>query len=95
MFVSVATLHMGQSDAKYYHIIVADTDDYARVALPTTAAPSAAAAAEEGNGLSEDSNNESCSDMESVIESEQGGTQFNRKMMLASILAQKITQVLA
>ena len=98
MFVSVATLHMGQSDAKYYHIIVADTDDYARVALPTTAAPSAASAAavaEEGNGLSEDSNNESCSDMESVIESEQGGTQFNRKMMLASILAQKITQVLA
>ena len=62
-------------------IFVADTDDYARVALPASAAaaPSAvgaaAAAAEEGNGgggLSEDSNNESCSDMESVIESEQG-----------------------
>ena len=64
-------------------LFVADTDDYARVALPASAAaaPSAvgaaaaAAAAEEGNGgggLSEDSNNESCSDMESVIESEQG-----------------------
>ena len=55
---------------------VADTDDYARVALPAAAAPLAAAAAasttEDGNGLSEDSNNESCSDMESVIESEQG-----------------------
>ena len=53
---------------------VADTDDYARVALPAAAAPLAAAASttEDGNGLSEDSNNESCSDMESVIESEQG-----------------------
>ena len=56
---------------------VADTDDYARVALPAAAAPLAAAAAstttmEDGNGVSEDSNNESCSDMESVIESEQG-----------------------
>lgn len=54
---------------------VADTDDYARVALPAAAAPLAAAAAsttEDGIGLSEDSNNESCSDMESVIESEQG-----------------------
>ena len=53
---------------------VADTDDYARVALPAAAAPLAAAASttEDGIGLSEDSNNESCSDMESVIESEQG-----------------------
>ena len=56
--------------------VVADTDDYARVALPAAAAvaPSAAVAATEGDGLSEEeSNNESGSDdMESVIESEQG-----------------------
>ena len=57
---------------------LSDTDDYARVALPAAAAPSAAAAAADDggggvNGLSEESNNESCSDdLESVIESEQG-----------------------
>ena len=57
------------------NFVVADTDDYARVALPAAAAvaPSAAAAASEGDGLSDESNNESGSDdMESVIESEQG-----------------------
>ena len=62
-------------DTSYF--IVADTDDYARVALPAAAAvaPSAAGAATtEVGGLSEEeSNNESGSDdMESVIESEQG-----------------------
>ena len=58
------------------NFVVADTDDYARVALPAAAAvaPSAAGAATEVGGLSEEeSNNESGSDdMESVIESEQG-----------------------
>ena len=55
------------------NIIFADTDDYARVALPAAAAV-APSATEVGGGLSEEeSNNESGSDdMESVIESEQG-----------------------
>ena len=55
------------------NIIFADTDDYARVALPAAAA--VAPSATEVGGLSEEeSNNESGSDgdMESVIESEQG-----------------------
>lgn len=71
------TLYEHTANCSSNNFVVADTDDYARVALPAAAAvaPSATAATEaEVGGLSEEeSNNESGSDdMESVIESEQG-----------------------
>ena len=70
------TLYEHTANCSSNNFVVADTDDYARVALPAAAAvaPSAAGAATEVGGLSEEeSNNESGSDdMESVIESEQG-----------------------
>lgn len=56
--------------------VLSDTDDYARVAMPSgsSADGGGGGGGAGAGGLSEDSNNDSCSDLESVIESEQGVT---------------------